>query len=110
MGAYKESVKRGVFLSEVIGSSAGSIVAVMIAVGASPDKLEEIVRKLDFSKFLKPPENLINFHESKLSAFIMKILPHRYKQYCNIISKLGMYNSSYIEMFVETHLREILKL
>lgn len=42
IGAYKATKQAGVMFSEVAGTSAGSIIAAMIAVGISPEKLEEL--------------------------------------------------------------------
>lgn len=53
VGAYKAAYEKGIMFSEVAGTSAGSIIAALIAVGCSPAKLEELVREADFSNILK---------------------------------------------------------
>ena len=42
IGAYEEAYARGVFFSELAGTSAGAIIAAFIAAGATPKKLIEI--------------------------------------------------------------------
>ena len=45
IGAYKKAHELGIMFSEVAGTSAGSIIAAMIAIGCSPQRLEDIVKK-----------------------------------------------------------------
>ncbi len=54
IGAYKKAYQEGVFFSELAGTSAGSVIAALIAAGASPEYLENIVKKIDFSSFKVP--------------------------------------------------------
>ena len=106
VGAYREAIKRGVSFSEIVGASVGSIIAVMIAAGVTPEKLESIVRELDFNSFLNRPETLDGIGFNKYYKFGMQlILP---KEYIPIYDKLGMYNSNKVEEFVENNLRDIL--
>jgi len=53
-GAFAEGYKIGVRFSEVAGTSAGSIIAALIAAGVDADALVERVRKLDFRSMLVP--------------------------------------------------------
>ena len=53
IGAYKKAYERGVFFSELAGTSAGSIIASLIAAGAKPNYLEKIVNEINFSDFIK---------------------------------------------------------
>lgn len=108
VGVYKECLNRGVSFSEVVGASAGSIIAVFISAGATPAELEEIIRKLDFKKFLSPPLKL-KINGSKLITASTFLLPKKYKAIPNIINNLGLYNSQYIEDFIDENLKRILK-
>ena len=57
VGAFKQSIESGISFSELVGASAGSIIAVLIGAGATPEQLCKIIKELDFKKFLsKPPK------------------------------------------------------
>lgn len=49
IGAYEEAKKRGVIFNELAGASAGAIIASLIAAGATPEKLKEIVATIPFN-------------------------------------------------------------
>jgi predicted acylesterase/phospholipase RssA len=55
-GAYEEAVRRGVSISEVAGTSAGSIIAALIGAGATPDFVRTKLTELDFQSFLQRPD------------------------------------------------------
>lgn len=108
VGAFKACIQHGISFSEVVGASAGSIIAVFIAAGATPLQLEEIIRDLDFKKFLNPPEKL-DVKGSNLLKYSRGLLPQKYKLIPIIVNSLGLYNSKYIEDFVDENLRTLLK-
>jgi len=45
-GAYEEAVNRGVFFSEIVGTSAGSILAAFVGAGAEPAQLNKIIENV----------------------------------------------------------------
>lgn len=49
-GAYEEAVKRGIYFSEVAGTSAGAIFAALIAAGATPEFLKKVVYSDELKK------------------------------------------------------------
>lgn len=109
IGAYKKAHERGVFFSELAGTSAGSIIAALIASGAKPEYLEEIVQNLDFKQF-------ISNYDSPfwLNKFFYKMaLPKPYKQYVeygsinSLLKKYGIFNADSIENFVDSHIRHL---
>ena len=100
-------MERGISFSEVVGASAGSIIAVFIAAGATPEQLEKIIKDLDFKKFLKKPDK-IKLKKSKLLSNFGFVLPKQYKFLPTIVNNLGIYNSKYIEDFIDQNLRKIL--
>src|SRR5512144_2036470 len=55
-GAYSSAYEHGVRFSEVAGTSAGAIVAALIAAGAEPEFLLNELRELDFRDFLYAPK------------------------------------------------------
>jgi predicted acylesterase/phospholipase RssA len=110
VGAFAESVERGVSFSEIVGVSAGSIIAVFIAAGATPEQLQEIVLSLEFKSILKPAKHLEYVKKSVFLNLIGKILFGKPKQYLTIIKFLGLFNSEEIENFIDINLRKILNL
>ncbi|WP_374948157.1 patatin-like phospholipase family protein [Mucilaginibacter sp.] len=108
VGAYKEALKWGVSFSELVGTSAGSIVAVFIGAGASPEQLEKYISELDFRKLLNPPITLEKYAAPKYSNYIKRIPLHVTKTYHNIFTHLGLYNSQYLKNWVEEKLVELL--
>lgn len=109
IGAFEEAYNRGVFFSELAGTSAGSIIAALIAAGAKPDYMHHVVSTLDFKKFIRDYSK-----SSMLIQSLMKfLLPKKYTSYSKylsikaICSNYGIFNSKSIEDFVEEHLREL---
>lgn len=107
VGAYKSCTEHGISFSEVVGASAGSIIAVFIAAGANPKQLEEIIRNLDFKKLLIPPSEL-QITGSKLIKYGKWLIPKEFKPIASIINCLGLHSSNYIEEFIDTNLRILL--
>ena len=60
VGAYEAAIRCGVNLSEVAGTSAGSIVAALIGAGASPEFLLRTCAYLKFSELLAEPRGDIS--------------------------------------------------
>ena len=55
VGAYKAAVDAGVVFTEVCGTSAGSIFASLIAAGASPGQMQDIVNRTDVDVLFHRP-------------------------------------------------------
>jgi predicted acylesterase/phospholipase RssA len=101
VGAYAEAVRRGVTFSSVVGTSAGSIVATLIAAGASLTDLETIIARLDFKEFLRPA---ISTGSGSVSARLLSLVTKK----AGLIDRLGMHSSEYIEQFMEAELKKLL--
>lgn len=110
IGAYREAHRHGVFFSEVAGTSAGSIFAALIAAGATPDFLEELVKKTDFNDFLGPTEKEISKYGSSVARIFSPILRGRPKIAACFLGNLGLYSSASIEQWMEEQLRNLLGL
>lgn len=115
VGAYLAAYQRGVFFSELAGTSAGSIIAAFIAAGATPDTLLDIVRSIDFDRFVRPV-NRPNFFQRCFERFFCSILKlngmKKLCDYCTIQSfksGYGLFDSKEIEDFVEESLFRITK-
>jgi predicted acylesterase/phospholipase RssA len=102
VGAYNEAIRRGVQFTEVAGTSAGSIIAVLIGAGASPEQLTEFVKELNFNTLLVPPEI------EKQPGRIRRLLTAPFGRIANIFLHQGLYSSRAIESWVERCLRKLL--
>jgi len=107
-GAYEEAIRRGVFFSQLIGTSAGSIIAVLIGAGATPDQLNEILGRLDFELFLSPPVELKNVKYDKRIGLFPNWLHPDLKTIKKYVRYLGEYNASYISVWLDDELRKLL--
>lgn len=99
IGAYKEAKNRGVFFSEVAGTSAGSIFAAMVAAGADAEKMEEVVLGTKFDEFLTPPERQAgskSYYGLKCAGWFNE----KAKWANKFMELLGLYSSSYIEKWL----------
>lgn len=54
IGAYEKAYEEGMFFSELAGTSAGAVIAALIAAGGSPKDLRKVVNDVNFSQFKKP--------------------------------------------------------
>lgn len=108
VGAFEEAVKRGVFFSEVAGTSAGAIVAVLIGAGANPEQLFNIMKELDFKKFMGKPVPLKGTKSTLLTKSINCLNPK--KDIRNYIRHLGFYSSNYISTWINTELGKLLNI
>lgn len=112
IGAYRIAYERGVFFSELAGTSAGSIIASFIACGAKPEYIENVVKKLNFNDFISTYKPATWFER-----FVFKrIFPQNYKQYAKYCSlsefllKFGIFKADAIEHFVDFHLKKLMGL
>lgn len=109
IGAYKKAYERGVFFSELAGTSAGSIIAALIACGAKPDYFEKIIKNIDFKQFVSkynPPTCL----EKIIGKMVFNKPYKKYVKYFSIIRlfrDFGIFNADVIENFIDSHLREL---
>lgn len=117
VGAYKEVKKRGVNFSEVAGTSAGSIFAALIAAGATPEYLENLLFKVDFKSFNAPVNkqisDLYGFNKFKFwrkSAQKLTKPTTLLNKFLRILDNLGMYSSEELEKWLSLQLKDLLKI
>lgn len=109
VGAYKEAYKRGVFFSELSGTSAGSLFAAFIAAGAKPNYLEKIVMELDFRTFVKDYKKAGLFEK----IIAKKKLPKEYRSYAKYLSfeslsdNFGVFKTDELYNFINDKLYEL---
>lgn len=110
VGAYRAAVERGVNFSEVVGTSAGSIIAVLIAAGASIEQIEKSIDELDFQKLISGPQPIHGIKFNNILAKALKTVPVSFlKKYSPVYSYLGINNSIKIREWIDIKLKEILK-
>ena len=107
VGAYEEAFNRGVYFSEVAGTSAGSIFAALIAAGATPKKLKEIIELTNFEKFNSKKDKSLSKFGSNLGLMRHGSfgLP---KAIFTFLTYLGLYSSSGIEVWLNGVLKDLL--
>lgn len=108
-GAYEASFKLGVRFSEVAGTSAGSIVAALLAAGADPAFLLDKLKKLKFPSLLVKPTRSTFTSESKFVSTLRKV-PFKGVTLDTVvrIGQLGgLHSSEGIETWVEGCLKEL---
>lgn len=117
IGAYQEALSNGIGFSEFAGTSAGSIIAALIAAGATPKQLEDIISTTDFKQFANTLSNQKQLWWVRLVYKVFKWLiknklpEFRYfSAFLSIYSRLGYYDSSSIRKFVDKELKKLLKL
>jgi len=111
VGAYAEAVARGVRFVEVAGTSAGAIIAVLIAAGATPLQLREIVNRLDFSQLLSPPNPMRKAVNILLWSIlrVVSLIPHRIPRFLGlIVLRNGLHSSQKLRAWLETELKSLL--
>ncbi len=109
IGAFKEAYKRGVFFSELAGTSAGSIIAALIAAGATPEYLENKVRKTNFNDFITDYKKAGTFWRILMKCKLPKGFKDKakYIHFSSIKNNFGIFNSQKIESFIEACLSEL---
>jgi predicted acylesterase/phospholipase RssA len=109
VGAYRAAVERGVNFSEVVGTSAGSIIAVLIAAGSTVEQIEKSIDELDFQKLISEPQPINGIKYSHTLAKVLKKIPlDFFEKYSPIYSHLGIKNSIKIKEWIDAKLKEIL--
>ena len=105
MGAYEESIRRGVSFAGIAGASAGSIIAALVGAGLTPEQLEKIIRNVNFRTFLTEAENPGN--GSRVTPWILaatRFLP--WHIYVRLWYYRGLYSSRSVETWLNNVLRE----
>lgn len=89
IGAIQEIEKRGFQFERVAGTSAGSIVAALIAAGYGSSEIEQVLDELDLTKFLDARKMIIPFPLAK---------------WLFVYWKLGLYKGNELEKWLEEKL------
>jgi NTE family protein len=106
IGAYEEAYARGVFFSELAGTSAGAIIAAFIAAGATPQKLKEIVRDIDFKEIVR--ENVKPNITEKVVLSKLNIKNTGISLKHNVRNQFGLHHMGKLEDLIEKNLQELM--
>lgn len=107
-GAYEVAHKAGVSFVEVAGASAGSIVAALIAAGATPSQLISMLQELDFKKFPVSKQTLPLGWRNRMYSWLLSLKHWHGLDTGSILFHEGMHSSEYIEEWMEEQLKKIL--
>ena len=108
IGAYKEALRQGMFFSELAGTSAGSIIAALIAAGATPEYLEKLALGEDFLQMKRPchKANLVTRVWIKMGKLRKWSETKDFAQR-SLEEDYGFYRSEAIEQFMDRQLRRL---
>lgn len=106
VGAYEAALRCGINFSEVAGTSAGSIVAALVAAGASPEYLLETVAYLKFESLLSKPKGRIATPWQ--TRWVGPLLRGSKRQLGKIVQKGSAHSSERIQQWVDDRLAELL--
>lgn len=111
VGAYREAIKRGVNFAEVAGTSAGSILAVLIGAGARPDFIEDQLNSIDYNKFLIPykleTKQTASMKMARTAGAMLSFASNDMGQIAKAFSQGALYSSNYIEDFINSALEKL---
>ena len=106
IGAYEEAFSRGVFFTELAGTSAGAIIAAFIAAGATPQQLKEIIIETSFKDFVK--ESVRPNITEKVILNRLKVKSRGLSIHHNVRNNFGLHSLNALEVFIEDNLRNLI--
>ncbi|MFQ6755540.1 patatin-like phospholipase family protein [Cereibacter sphaeroides] len=109
-GAYAAASEAGIGFVRVAGTSAGSIVAALIAAGATPSYVSDKLLEKDFKDFLIPPakKDAAFAGPSSLTRMFSSFFGGQVKEATFLSQYAGFYKSDGIREWVESMLKELL--
>jgi len=109
-GAYAEAARHGMTFSAVAGTSAGSLVAALLAAGATSEFLLEKLVETGFSDLLKPPHSGDRPYAASGSslASVGRFSPGYIGSIATVVHHSGLHSSRPIEEWVEDLLKTLL--
>jgi len=110
-GAFAAAKAAGITFGRVAGTSGGSIVAALIAAGATSEYVTNALEKTNLSTFLSPviEKDTVFTDRPFLLRLARKIVTKKWKSVFSVALDSGLYSSEPVEHWVETKLRDLLK-
>jgi len=110
-GAYAAARKAGVVFGRVAGTSGGSIVAALVAAGASPDFISNLLQETDLSRFLEGAKH----RDSVFTSPPRWLKPIRHLTWgfvrwaADVALDSGVYSSQPLEVWIDEILQSIVQ-
>lgn len=114
IGAYEAAIENGVCFTEFAGTSAGSIIAAIIAAGASVNDMKNFIDGLNVVELIAKAQKKRNFlgrivlNALKLSGRIMSLKPSLVNAIMSTLSDRGMCDAKVLQEVVEFELQRLL--
>jgi predicted acylesterase/phospholipase RssA len=111
-GGFAAAKRAGITFGKVAGTSGGSIVAALVAAGATPGYLRQHLQELDFLPLLDQPNKEEIFFTSRLPlwARTLRLMTWgRFRTLANIAKYGGLYNSASLGNWIESRLVELVR-
>lgn len=111
-GGFAAAKRAGITFGKVAGTSAGSIVAALVAAGATPGYLRQHLQELDFVPLLDPPDKKGIFFTKRLPlwARTLRLMTWGgFRKLANIAKYGGLHNSASLGNWIESRLVELVR-
>ncbi|WP_336717740.1 patatin-like phospholipase family protein [Pantoea ananatis] len=110
-GAFKAAKDSGVQFERLAGTSAGSIVASLIAAGGSSEHISKILIETDLESLLEPAkkEDAIYKNDNTIVALTKYIPVRKLKPIKDILFYSGMHSSSKLQNWIENELMKLIE-
>lgn len=114
IGAYEAAIENGVCFTEFAGTSAGSIIAAIIAAGASVNDMKNFIDGLNVVELIAKAQKKRNFlrrivlYALKLSGRVMSLKPSQVNAIMSTLSDRGMCDAKVLQEVVEIELQRLL--
>lgn len=114
IGAYEAAIENGVCFTEFAGTSAGSIIAAIIAAGASVNDMKNFIDGLNVVELIAKAQKKRNIFGRivlsalKLSGRIMSLKPSLVNAIMSTLSDRGMCDAKVLQEVVEFELQRLL--
>ncbi len=109
-GAFEAAKTFGMNFERLAGTSAGSIVASLIAAGGTPNYISQLLQQIDLSSFLSPSmkNESIYVNNNRYVNFVKYIPLGKFSPLKDILLNSGMHSSCKIEEWLEDKLQDLL--
>ena len=111
-GGFAAAKRAGITFGKVAGTSGGSIVAALVAAGATPGYLRQHLQELDFVPLLDQPNTEETFFTTRLPlwARTLRLMTWgRFRTLADIAKYGGLHNSASLGNWIESRLVELVR-
>lgn len=111
-GGFAAAKRAGITFGKVAGTSGGSIVAALVAAGATPGYLRQHLQELDFVPLLDQPNKKEIFFTTRLPlwARTLRLMTWgRFRTLADIAKYGGLHNSASLGNWIESRLVELVR-